>query len=251
MVHTNRRAQPTNLLTLAIDIGGSHLKAGILTPTGSEVGEHVRIETPKPAKTDVVVTALVNLIKPLGRFDRVSMGFPGVVRRGTILTAPNLGTKLWRGFKLGPIMAEQLGRPVRILNDATVQALGVISGHGVECVLTMGTGMGFALFENGQLAPHLEMSQHPIRTGQTYDQYVGEATLEKIGKKHWIRRMHKVIAVLRTVVTYDVLYIGGGNAHLLEPSLPPDVKTVPNEAGITGGVRLWDAHLDAVFAETP
>lgn len=179
--------------------------------------------------------ALVNLVKPLGRFDRVSVGFPGVVRDGVVLTAPNLGTRLWCGFRSASAMAEQLGRPVRILNDANVQALGVISGCGVECVLTMGTSMGFALFENRRLAPHLEMSQHPIRTDKRYDQCVGAAALNKIGKTRWIRRVHKIIAVMRTVMTYDMLFIGGGNAHLLEPLLPANVKTVSNEAGITGG----------------
>ena len=89
---------------------------------------------------------MISLSRRLGQFDRVSIGFPGVVRADFVSTAPNLGTKEWHGFKLGAVLAEALGKPVRMLNDASIQGLGVITGRGLECVLTMGTGMGFALF---------------------------------------------------------------------------------------------------------
>jgi polyphosphate glucokinase len=185
----------------------------------------------------------------LGRFDRVSIGFPGVVRGDFVLTAPNLGTKQWHRFKLGAIMAQELGKPVRMLNDASIQGLGVIIGRGLECVLTMGTGMGFALFQEGRIAPHLELSQHPVRKGKIYDEYVGQAALKAVGRRHWNRRIRKIIDILETVVTYDVLYIGGGNARLIRPPLPANVKIVANTAGITGGVRLWDQRMDHAFAE--
>jgi len=236
-------------LTLAIDIGGSHLKVGVLNSTGEMVSEPARVVTPKPAKPAAVVTALVELAKPLGQFDRISIGFPGVVRMARVLTAPNLGTKDWHTFPLAGELSKELGKPARMLNDASIQGLGVISGQGMECVLTMGTGMGFALFENGRLGPHLEMSQHPVKTGKTYDQYVGEAALHDIGKGHWNRRMRKVIGIMEALVTYDMLYIGGGNARVLEQPLPEHVKVVSNEAGITGGVRLWDKRMDAAFEE--
>ncbi len=213
------------------------------------VSEPARVVTPKPAKPAAVVVALVELAKPLGQFDRISIGFPGVVRMGRVLTAPNLGTKDWQKFPLADELSKDLGKPARVLNDASIQGLGVISGQGLECVLTMGTGMGFALFRNGCLGPHLEMSQHPVKTGKTYDEYVGEAALHDIGKGHWNRRMRKVIGIMEVVVTYDMLYIGGGNAKLLEQPLPEHVKVVPNEAGITGGVRLWDKRMDAAFEE--
>jgi len=236
-------------LTLAIDIGGSHLKIGLLNGTGEMVSDEARVVTPKPAKPAVVVSALVELTKPIGRFDRISIGFPGVVRMGHVLTAPNLGTKDWYTFPLAGELSRFLGKPARMLNDASIQGLGVISGRGLECVLTMGTGMGFALFENGRLGPHLEMSQHPAKTGKTYDQYVGDAALHDIGKRHWNRRMRKVIGTMNVLVTYDTLYIGGGNARLLDEPLPQNVKVVSNQAGITGGVRLWDKRMDAVFEE--
>ena len=120
-----------------------------------------------------MVDALVGLATPLGHFDRVSVGFPGVVRQGQVLTAPNLGTPAWRHFPLTSALTDKLGKPARMLNDAEVQGLGVISGKGLECVITLGTGMGFALFQDGRPAPHLELSQHPLHKGKTYDQFIG------------------------------------------------------------------------------
>jgi polyphosphate glucokinase len=109
--------------------------------------------------------------------------------------------------------------------------------------------MGFALFDNGLPTPHLELSQHPVKTNRTYDEYVGSAALKDIGRGHWNRRVRKVIGYIDTLVTYDMLYIGGGNAKLIEPPLPERVSIVPNTAGITGGVRLWDERLADAFAE--
>ncbi len=251
MGSTEHRAHARGPLTLAFDIGGSHLKAGILSPAGDMISERVRIVTPKPAKPKAVVAGLVSLADQLKHFDRVTIGFPGVVRRDTVFTAPNLGTKLWHGFKLAAVITKELGKPVRMLNDASVQGLGVIDGCGTECVITMGTGMGFAHFLDGRLAPHLELSQHPIKGGKTYDEYVGDRTLKKIGRKRWNKRVHKIIAVLETVVMYDTLYIGGGNSRLIEPGLPPNVKVVSNEAGITGGMRAWDERMDHLFEAPP
>ncbi|HXW20684.1 MAG TPA: ROK family protein [Roseiarcus sp.] len=242
-----KRDRATGPLTLAYDIGGSHLKAGVLNASGQMSTDRARVETPNPAKPDEVVAALVGLAAQLGRYDRVSIGFPGVVRGDQVLTAPNLGTAEWAHFPLGAALAKKLGKPVRMLNDASIQGLGVIRGRGLECVLTMGTGMGFALFLDGRITPHLEMSQHPIRTHKTYDEYVGEAALERIGRKQWTKRLLRVIAVLDTVINFDALYIGGGNARLIDAPLPAKVKTVSNEAGITGGVRLWDKRMDHAF----
>jgi len=251
MGSTDHRAHAKGPLTLAFDIGGSHLKAGVLSSAGDMITDRARIVTPKPARPDAVVEGLVGLAKQLKQFDRITIGFPGVVRRDTVFTAPNLGNKLWQGFELAAEISKELGKPVRMLNDASVQGLGVIEGRGTECVITMGTGMGFAHFLDGRLAPHLELSQHPIKGGKTYDEYVGERALEKIGRKRWNKRLHKIIAVLETVVMYDTLYIGGGNSRLIDTPLPPNVKPVSNEAGITGGVRAWDERMDHLFEEPP
>ncbi len=235
-------------LTLAIDVGGTHLKAGILGPDGAMQAGPSRVDTPHPAPPAVVVDLLADLVAPLGRFDRVSIGFPGVVRSGRVLTAPNLDNAAWRDFPLGGALAERLGAPARLANDATVQGLGVIAGRGVECVITLGTGMGFALFEDGRPGPHLELSQHPVRGRKTYDRYIGNAALRAVGRKRWNRRVRTALRFITTLTDCDTLYIGGGNARHVKLDLPPNARIVSNEAGITGGVRLWDAKLDLMFA---
>lgn len=227
-------------LTLAIDIGGSRLKCGVLDSGGAFVAGPLRVNTPVPATPDAVVQALVGMAQALGTFDRVSIGFPGVVRGGQVLTAPNLGTDLWHGHHLAAVLAERLDKPVRLLNDASVQGFGVIAGQGLECVVTLGTGFGFALFLDGRLAPHLEIGQHPVRKEMTYDQYLGNAAYRKVGRKKWNKRLRRAIGILETLVTYDLLYLGGGNTKFIDFALPPSARLVSNQAGITGGVRLWE-----------
>jgi len=243
--HEHPAAEP---LTLAIDIGGSHLKAGVLNQSGTLTAGPARVPTPMPAKPDAVVAALLAMVSPLAPYDRVSIGFPGVVRHGLVLTAPNLGTPAWQGFPLAATLSQHLGKPARLLNDATIQGLGVIAQRGVECVLTLGTGMGFALFRDGYLGPHLEIGQHPVKTGKTYDRFVGEAALQKIGRRRWNQRVRQTIALMRTLTDFDTLYIGGGNARRIDGALPGNVQIVSNKAGITGGIRLWDSRMDDFFA---
>ena len=229
------------LVTLAIDIGGTKLKAGLIDATGTMIGERVRVPTMRPSPPDRVVAALVGLAGELGAYDRISIGFPGVVRDGVVKTAPNLDTEDWAGFDLVAALQEHLGKPARMLNDAAVQGLGAISGHGLECVITLGTGLGFALYQDGRPAPHLELGQHVAHKSLTYDEYVGTEALRDIGRKHWRRRVGRVLKRIRRLVDFDALYIGGGNAQTLRTVLPPDIHVVANSAGLTGGVRLWDA----------
>lgn len=233
-------------VTLAIDIGGTRLKGAILDADGRMGGEPVRVATPLRSP-EAVVRALVTLVQPLGSFDRVSVGFPGVVGRGTIKTAPNLGTKEWRDFPLAGRLAQAWGKPVRVLNDGSVQGLGVISGQGLECVITLGTGVGFALFHSGKLAPHLELGQHPVHKSLTYDQYIGNLALADIGKKKWNKRVQYVLRLLDTFVNYDVLYVGGGNGKVISFELPANVRVTANAAGITGGIHLWSDRVDPTY----
>jgi polyphosphate glucokinase len=167
------------------------------------------------------------------------------------MTAPNLGNESWHDYPLAPVLKDRLGKPVRMLNDASVHGLGVIKGSGVECVITLGTGFGFSLFDNGHLAPHLELSHHPIHDDKDYDQYIGEAALKTIGPKRWNKRVAHALDCVRTLTYYDALFIGGGNARHLKIPLEQNVQIVPNDAGITGGVRLWDPKLDPAFAADP
>ncbi len=249
-VHTPDLMQPDRPppRTLAIDIGGTHLKAGILDHDGTMVVGPDHIDTPHPGGPAVIVATLVQLVAPLGPFDRISVGFPGVVRGGRVLTAPNLGTEAWHAYPLATDLEQRLGKPVRMLNDASVQGLGVIEGVGLECVITLGTGFGFALFDDGMLAPHLEMGQHPVAKDKTYDLYLGVAALRKVGRSKWNKRLARAIGHLETLIVYDTLLIGGGNAQVIDFDLPPNARIVPNAAGITGGVKLWDKKLDPAFA---
>ncbi len=229
--------------TLAVDIGGTGLKLAVLDGKGQMIGKRVRQPTPAPPVAPQVLTAAIAAAAAgLGGFDRVSVGFPGAVRDGRVLTAPNLGTELWAGFDLQAALAKRWKKPVRVLNDADVQGFGAISGKGVEMVLTLGTGAGTSIFSNGQIMPHLEFAHHPVRGNKTYDEYIGKLALEKAGKAKWNKRVARVIDILRRLVNFEHLYLGGGNAKQINFALPPDVTIVPNSDGLTGGIALWRAE---------
>jgi polyphosphate glucokinase len=225
--------------TLSIDIGGTGLKMLVLDPRGRPLNERSRVETPRPATPAAVLRALRTLIRAQPRFDRVSVGFPGVVHRGVVDTAPNLAPS-WHGHDLAASLQRLTGKPVRVCNDADVQGLGDVAGKGVEMVLTLGTGLGSALFVDGRLVPNLELGHHPFRKGHTYEDQVGRAALEKVGKRRWRRRVGEVVAQLQPIFNFQTLYLGGGNArHLKAEELPKNVRMCSNEAGLLGGIKLW------------
>mgnify|MGYP000275621556 CR=1 FL=1 len=145
----------------------------------------------------------------------------------------------WVGFPLGPELEALTKRVVRVANDADVQGLGVVEGKGLEMVITLGTGMGSALFLDGRLVPNLEIGHHPLRRGHTFEQYVCDAELVRIGKKKWNKRVRRVVDQLDPIFNYRLLYIGGGNARKIEGDLPENVRIVENVAGILGGIKLW------------
>jgi len=225
--------------TLAIDIGGTGLKASVLDAKGNLVTERIRVPTPHRCGPKRMVELLTRMVAPLPAYDRVSVGFPGVVRHGKIMTAHNLGQKAWRGFNLDVALSRKLGRPVRVLNDADIQGLGAITGRGVEMVITLGTGLGSSLAEDGRLSTHLEMAHHPFRKDQTYEEQLGDAALKEVGRRRWNRRVERAVKTLRILTNFDRLFIGGGNARLINFKLPADVKVVSNELGIRGGIWLW------------
>ena len=225
--------------TLAIDVGGTGLKASILDERGELLTAPARVDTPVGAPPQEIVAVLANLVAPLGAYDRVSVGFPGVVRKGCVVTAPNLHNAGWQHFDLAGALAGTLGKPVRVANDADVQGLAVIAGKGVEMVITLGTGFGTGLYLDGRLGPHLEISHHPFRHGETYDEQLGNAARKAIGGVRWNKRVKKAIGTLRRLTTFDHLYVGGGNAKKIDFTLDPDVTVVSNDAGMKGGVALW------------
>jgi polyphosphate glucokinase len=236
---TTKTARPPWLVvTLAIDVGGTGLKALLLDAKGNATTERARVPTPRPATPGAVLTALLELVAPLDGYDRVSVGFPGVVIDDTIRTAPNLDGQ-WKGFALGRVLELKLGKPTRVLNDAGVQGFGVIEGRGVEMVLTFGTGMGCALYLDGKYVPNLELAHHPFRGGRTYEDYVGGRALEKVGKKRWNRRVARVLEQVDPIWNPRRIYLGGGNAKHIDLALPKHVSVTENVAGLLGGIALW------------
>jgi len=224
--------------TLCVDIGGSGIKALVLNQEGVPVSKRARCDTPQLPKPKAIVDVIAQLSLSQGKFDRVSVGFPGVVVNGVTHTAANLHPT-WIGFNLGQAIRRRLGKPVRVANDADIQGYGVIRGVGVELVLTLGTGLGSALFVNGHLVPNLELAHHPYRKGQTYEEQVGRAAFDEVGRKRWSRRVRLMLELLGRIINYRTVYLGGGNARKLEGSLPRNVRTISNVAGLLGGIALW------------
>ena len=255
---------PEHPFTLAIDVGGTGLKASVLSKNGSMVADRVKIATTYPMPPDGdngLVAALTTLVKPLPPADRVSCGFPGMVRGGHVLSAPHFvlkkgpGSSLdhhlaqaWADFDLATALAASLGMPTKVANDADVQGAAVVKGQGLELVITLGTGFGTALFMDGSLLPHIELAHHPFRKDETYNEQLGELARKKVGDKHWNHRVREALACLDALFFFDHLYIGGGNARRIDRDEVGEVleriTVVDNTAGILGGIKLWEgAHL--------
>ena len=235
-------AKQVNEITLAIDIGGTGIKAMLLDANGKPVSERQRALTPKPGTPAAILTLLDAMRSKLGPFNRVSVGFPGVVKRGATLTAHNLDKK-WVGFELEKVLLKRWGKPVRVANDAAVQGFAAIQGKGLELVITLGTGFGSSLFIDGILVPGLELAHHPWRKDKTYEDDLGKWGFEKHGRKKWNKLVEKAIPQLEALFNYDHLFIGGGNAGQITFALPKGATRVSNEDGLLGGAALWGAQL--------
>jgi polyphosphate glucokinase len=225
--------------TLCIDIGGTGLKAMVVSAQGKPLSERARMETPRPATPRAICAALQKMIPPRTEFDRVSVGFPGVVVDGVVRTAPNLHPS-WAGFDLATSILKATGRTTRVLNDAEVQGHGSIQGRGVEVCVTLGTGFGFSLFVNGHNVPNVELGHHSFRKDETYEDVLGARALKRLGKKKWNRMLERAIEQLQHTFNFRVLYVGGGNAKKISIPLPKNVVVVENVAGLLGGVKLWE-----------
>jgi polyphosphate glucokinase len=225
---------------LAIDIGGSHIKGNILNPKGEEQIKYSKLDTPGLATPAAVVRTILQLVRNMPEYEKISVGFPGYVRNGIVFTAPNLGSQNWKQIDLGQLISDALRKPVRLVNDADQLGLGVVSGKGLELAVTLGTGVGTACLIDGILLPHLELAHHPIRKDEDYDNYVGEKAMKKEGKEKWNKRVARVLDILKTVFNYDRLYLGGGNASVLTIPLDDNIHLFTNEDGIKCGAKLWD-----------
>lgn len=224
---------------LSIDIGGSSIKACMLNIDGQVLSEYTKLPTPEDSTPEAVLEVIKMLAATMGQFDAISVGFPGYVRFGIVETAPNLAKKSWKHIPFAQLISDTFQKPVRLINDADQQGLGVVEGQGFEIVITLGTGMGTALLYDGQLLPHLELAHFPVSKDKDYDDYVGDRAFDKIGKKDWNERVQRVIDIYKTVFNYDRLYIGGGNAKELDFDLDDNIRLVNNRVGIKGGAKLW------------
>ncbi|MEO8906357.1 MAG: ROK family protein [Polyangiaceae bacterium] len=225
--------------TLAIDIGGTGIKMLVLDADAKPINERARTLTPKPATAEAVLAVIKTMVATQPPFDRVSVGFPGIVKRGITINAPNLGNEYWTNFPLQERVEAITNKPVRVINDADLQGFGVISGKGVELALTLGTGVGAGLYVDGRLVPNLELGHHPWKKDQSYEDRLRDSELQEIGKKHWSKRVFEMIEQLQPIFNYDTLYIGGGNAEHIKGDLPANVKLFSNVEGMAGGVRIW------------
>ncbi len=211
----------------------------VLDGEGVPINDRSRVSTPRPARPKPVLKAIIDLVETQPGFDRVSVGFPGVVIDNTIKSAPNLDGE-WAGFPLARELETRTERMVRIANDADVHGLGAIEGQGVEMVLTLGTGLGSALFVDGRLVPNLELGHHPFHKGSSYEEYIGQAALKKVGVKRWSKRVIRVVETIQPIWNPNRIFLGGGNAKRLKIDLPENTRVVSNIAGLLGGVRLWE-----------
>ncbi len=227
------------LRTLCIDVGGTGLKVMVVSAQGKPLTERVRVETPRPATPRAVLQALQDAMPAREAFDRVTIGFPGVVTDGVVRTAHNLH-RSWIGHDLATWMVRRTGRPTRVLNDAGVQGHGVIQGRGTEVCVTLGTGMGFSLFVDGRYVPNVELGHHPFRKGKTYEDLLGDAALKKRGARRWNRALVNALRQMQDTFNPRIIYLGGGNARKVEGPLPRNVKLVDNVHGLLGGVKVWE-----------
>ncbi|WP_316799385.1 ROK family protein [Pedobacter frigidisoli] len=225
---------------LSIDIGGTSIKSVLLDEGGNMLNEYVKTKTPVEATPKDIVNGIVELVKPFpDTYNRISIGFPGYVKNGVVKTAPNLAKNKWADVDLAQRVANALMKPVRLVNDADQQGLGVVEGKGFEIMFTVGTGFGTALLFDGELLPHLELAHFPINKEEDYDDYIGNRAFEKHGSERWNKRLKKVIEIYKTVFNYDTLYIGGGNSKQIDFKLESNIKLVTNRDGIKGGAKLW------------
>ena len=210
---------------LVIDVGGTHIK---FLATGQD--EHRRFDSGTEMSADQMVGG-VQAATAGWEFDVVSIGFPGVVLRSRPISEPkNLG-KGWVGFDY----EAAFGRPVKIVNDAAMQAIGSYDG-GRLLFLGLGTGLGSAMVVDGVVEP-LEMAHLPYAKA-TFEDYVGEQGLERLGKKRWRRRVADVVATLIRATEPTDVVIGGGNVKKLK-EMPPQARAGSNENAFTGGFRMW------------
>jgi polyphosphate glucokinase len=233
LVHTAKSPK-----TLVVDVGGTHVK---ILATGRK--EPLKI----PSGPTLTATKMVRMVKQAVQgwdFERITLGYPGPVINGRPLREPhNLGGG-WVGFDF----ARAFGHPVKLINDAAMQALGSYEG-GRMLFLGLGTGLGSAMIVDGNLEP-MELAHLAYKDGKTYEDYLGLRGLERLGKKRWRRHVAKVVEKLRKALEADYVVLGGGNCKKLK-DLPPGARLGSNENAFRGGFRVWENSAQQIAAKSP
>lgn len=226
---SKRPPRPKRILVL--DVGGSHVKAGF-----SDGGREIKIPSGPNFEPGEMVKRLARRLRG-ERYDLVSVGYPGLVVHGRpVAEPPNLG-KGWVGFGF----ENAFRRPTRVVNDAAMQALGSYHG-GRMLFLGLGTGLGSAMIVEGKLEP-MELAHLPYKKGKTYEDFVGEDGLERLGRRKWQKEVFAVTKTLSDALEPDYVVLGGGNVRKLR-ELPPRAERGDNRNAMVGGVRLW-ADVDS------
>ncbi len=211
---------------LVIDVGGTHVKVG-----STDHQDLVKIES-GPTMTPVMMVDAVKKAADGWKYDAVAIGYPGPVLHGSPVAEPhNLGIG-WVGFDF----EKAFNKPVRLVNDAAMQALGSYEG-GRMLFLGLGTGLGSAMVVDGNVEP-MELAHLPYKKGRTYEDYVGLRGLERLGKKKWARNVFDVVEKLKAALEADYVVLGGGNVKLLK-DLPPGARLGENSNALKGGIRLF------------
>jgi polyphosphate glucokinase len=212
---------------LAIDVGGTHVK---VLATGESDERKVA------SGLSMAASRMVRDVKRMTRdwkYDCVSIGYPGPVIHGRPFHEPyNLGGG-WVGFDF----RKAFGRPVRVINDAAMQALGSYQG-GRMLFLGLGSGLGAAMIVDGMVEP-MELAHLPYKNGKTYEDYVGDRGLERLGKKRWRGHVADIVGRLKDALEAEYVVLGGGNAKIIR-NLPPDTRLGDNRNAFAGGFRLWE-----------
>ena len=211
---------------LAIDVGGSHVKMRVFGR------REMRQFDSGPTLTPRQMVARVHEVTGDWTYDAVSIGYPGIVRHGKLVAEPhNLG-KGWVGFDF----RKAFGRPTHIINDAAMQAVGSYEG-GRMLFLGLGTGLGSAMIVDGVVAP-MELAHLPYKKGRSYEEWVGESALKRLGGKKWSRIVDEVVTKLSSALEADYVVLGGGNARKLK-RLPKNARLGSNDFAFLGGFRIW------------
>jgi polyphosphate glucokinase len=237
--------------TLVVDLGGTRVKAAVVDDGGS-VGPPVVEPTPYPLDPGTLVGLVDGLAASLGRPAPVTLGFPGFVRGGRVITAPHFVTErgpgspvrddlvaAWDGAPLAGELEAALGCPALVANDAALHGAAVVEGRGLELVVTLGTGVGVALFSDGWLCPHLELAHHPLAGDETYNEHLGDAARRAVGDHAWGERVRAALVVLERLLRHDHLWLGGGNAERAGVADSERVTRIDPLAALAGGARLW------------